>query len=66
MRAYIIKITGYSSSQLTRLINKYQDQKVITPLQYKRYGFKTIYTEDDIDLLVKLDNSVVNTESEQI
>jgi len=56
VRKYIKKISGYSSSQLTRLIKEHLKGKLTTPSIYKRNSFATRYTPSDISLLVKTDN----------
>lgn len=56
VRGYIQKVTGYSVSQISRLVKKYlTGNLIISP--YKRSAFCTRYTPYDIALLVKTDNA---------
>lgn len=55
VREYIQKITGYSNSQMSRLIAKYLESKLIF-LDYQRHKFPTRYSPSDIALLCKTDN----------
>lgn len=55
VREYLSKVTGYSPSQLTRLISKYLQGK-LKLADYERYKFATRFTPKDIALLVKTDN----------
>lgn len=52
---YLRKVTGYSKSQMTRLINQYITNGRITCRHVTRKGFKQKYTNDDIRTLAKLD-----------
>lgn len=56
VRCYIQKITGYSTSQLSRLITQYKDQGKLKLSKYQRHQFKKTYTTQDIELLAELDN----------
>lgn len=55
VREYLSKVTGYSTSQLTRLISKYLQGKLVLK-DYERHKFTTRFTPADIALLVKTDN----------
>lgn len=55
VREYLEKVTGYSTSQLTRLISKYLKGKLVLK-DYQRHKFTTRFTPADIALLVKTDN----------
>lgn len=55
MRKYIMKMTGYSDSQLTRLIKKKKETRVIRAAKGKRHTFEKTYTPTDIALLIKTD-----------
>jgi len=57
LRDYMLKMTGISSSQLTKLIKRYQTEATLEPKEYKRNKFISFYTLDDIALLAKLDNA---------
>jgi len=56
VRKYIKKISGYSDSQMTRLIKRYFKGKLIWRT-YNKNIFPTKYTPEDIALLVKTDNA---------
>lgn len=56
VREYLEKVTGYSTSQLTRLISKYLQGKLFFK-DYQRHKFTTRFTPADIALLVKTDNA---------
>lgn len=55
LRAYMKKLTGFSSSHLTRLIYKYKRTGEVRLTKYRRYCFPTHYTPEDIHLLARLD-----------
>lgn len=55
IRKYIAKMTGYSRSQITRLITRYRSSGYIRERQYRRHTFKTIYSPIDIRLLAETD-----------
>jgi len=55
IRAYIMKMTGYSDSQLTRLIKKKKQTRVIRAVKGRRHAFEKKYTSEDIALLIKTD-----------
>lgn len=57
LREYILKITGYSLSQVTRLITRYFKTGEVRVTTYRRRTFPTIYTNQDIDLLVEVDQA---------
>lgn len=57
VKTYILKMTGYSDSQLGKLIRKKRDFGKIKAGDRKRHSFPTTYTTDDIALLVKTDNA---------
>ncbi|MFI3222913.1 MAG: hypothetical protein QX191_07745, partial [Methylococcaceae bacterium] len=52
---FLIKITGYSRQQITRLIKQYSDTGKIERQQRPYQGFERIYTAEDIRLLASLD-----------
>jgi transposase InsO family protein len=52
---FLIKITGYSRQQLTRLIKQYCDTGKIERQQRIYQGFELLYTAEDIRLLASLD-----------
>lgn len=55
VREYLSKVTGYSTSQLTRLISRYLQGRLFLK-DYQRHKFTTRFTPSDIALLVKTDN----------
>ena len=52
---YLMKISGYSRQQLTRLITQYRKTGRIRRRQRTESGFKQKYTEQDIRLLAAMD-----------
>jgi len=56
VRKYLKKISGYSDSQITRLIKRYFKGRLIWRT-YNKNIFPTKYTPEDIALLVKTDNA---------
>lgn len=57
LRRYLMKMTGLSKSQITRLIAEYKKRGTLKPKGYKRCSFKKIYTKADIELLTLVDNA---------
>jgi len=55
VRSYLKKVSGYSISQLTRLIKKYLKGN-LEAVKYRRNLFPIKYTPLDISLLIKTDN----------
>ena len=55
VRGYLKKISGYSDSQLTRLVKRYFKGNLVAQI-YRRNLFPTKYEPKDIALLVKTDN----------
>jgi transposase InsO family protein len=55
VRAYMQQMTGFSRSQLTRLIKKKKKYRVIIASTKKRHRFPTIYTTDDVARLADTD-----------
>ena len=52
---YLIKISGYSRQQLTRLIKQYRCGGKVIRRQRTTHGFTRRYTDKDIQLLARLD-----------
>jgi hypothetical protein len=50
---FLIKITGYSRQQITRLVKQYRDTGKIERQQRTYQGFERLYTAEDIWLYVK-------------
>lgn len=57
LRRYIMRMTGISKSQLTRLIDEYKKCGTLKPKPYERHKFEKFYTKGDIELLADLDNA---------
>jgi transposase InsO family protein/transposase len=55
IRRYITKVTGYSRSQVARLIGKYQETGKIKMLAYRRHCFPQKYREAEVTLLARTD-----------
>lgn len=52
---FLMKITGYSRQQLTRMIERYRSHGHLTRRQKTTNGFEKKYTAKDIQLLAELD-----------
>jgi hypothetical protein len=57
IRAYVEKITGLSTSQMTRLIRSYLDTGKVVEKTPRRHRFATRYKEVDISLLAEVDRA---------
>jgi hypothetical protein len=55
IKSYLLKVTGYSRAQLTRLVGIYQQAGHVQAAKYQRYRFPQRYTADDVALLAKTD-----------
>lgn len=55
IRAYTEKVTGLSTSQMTRLIRAYLDTGRVREKPYQRHQFATRYTDADVALLAGVD-----------
>ena len=55
MTQFMMKISGYSRQQLTRLIQRYTNEGELKRYQKTSNGFEKFYTTDDIRLLAQLD-----------
>jgi hypothetical protein len=55
IKDYLLKVTGYSRAQLTRLIGLNQQSGHIQPVKYQRHRFPPRYTAADVALLAKTD-----------
>jgi len=55
LRSYLLKVTGYSRAQLTRLIGLYLKSGKIQPAKYHRHRFPQRYSAEDVALLAKTD-----------
>jgi len=56
IKTYMMKMTGFSDAQITRLIAKKKKVGRILANTTKRHKFSSVYTPCDIALLVKTDN----------
>ena len=52
---FLMKISGYSRQQLTRMIARYQTHGLLVRQQKTANGFERQYTDEDIRLLAQLD-----------
>lgn len=57
LRSYLIKMTGLSRAQMTRLIGQYRDQGEVKELSYRRHRFTSKYTRADVELLASVDEA---------
>ena len=55
IKLYIMKVTGYSRAQLTRLISLYLQCGKVQPAKYQRHHFPQKYSAEDVALLAKTD-----------
>jgi hypothetical protein len=55
VRAFLVRVTGLSRAQLTRLIQRWIETRRIEPKQERRPNFKRRYTQSDIALLAEVD-----------
>lgn len=57
LKSYIMKMTGISRAQLTRLITEYKKRGTLKKKEYIRHKFENKYTKGDIEMLAELDNA---------
>ena len=55
IRRYIRKVTGYSRSQVTRLIAEYKRTGRLRKTEYRRHRFPRRYTSSEVELLARTD-----------
>jgi transposase len=55
LRRYIEKVTGYSRSQVARLVGRYQEAGMLRVTEYRRHRFPEKYTMAEVALLAKTD-----------
>jgi transposase InsO family protein len=55
IKSYLLKVTGYSRTQLTRLIGLYRRNGKIQPVRYQRHRFPRRYSASDVALLAQTD-----------
>ncbi len=58
IKTYLMRVTGYSSVQIKRLIKKWNNGKLTSNVDYKRHKFKTKYGPTEIELLARADSSL--------
>jgi hypothetical protein len=56
IKQYLKKVTGYSRSQITRLIHQYLETGRVKPKEYERATFARKYFNEDVILLAKTDD----------
>lgn len=57
VRAYIRKMTGYSRTQTSELIRRFQEIGYVRVTQYRRHSFSRRYTDHDIVVLAQTDEA---------
>ena len=55
LRSYLMKMTGLSRAQVTRLIARYRKSGSLQPAPYRRHRFPQRYTRADLELLATVD-----------
>ena len=56
VRAYLVRMTGYSRAQVTRLIERYRRSGHIRERMYRRHQFPRRYTDQDLRFLAMTDS----------
>ena len=57
LRQYLVKMTGLSRAQITRLIQQYRQGGELQPARYRRHRFARKYTPVDVELLAAVDEA---------
>jgi hypothetical protein len=57
LRQYLMKMTGLSRAQITRLISQYRQSGDLQPACYRRHRFTRKYTPTDVALLAAVDEA---------
>ncbi len=57
LRQYLVKMTGLSRAQITRLIQQYRQGGELQPARYRRQRFARKYTPADVELLAAVDEA---------
>jgi transposase InsO family protein len=57
VRAYIVKMTGKSLPQITRLIRQYRAEGIVQAVPYRRQRFAVKYSQQDVALLARVDRA---------
>ena len=55
IRRYVKKVTGYSRSQVARLVTEYKRRGQLKKTEYRRYRFPRKYTSPEVGLLARTD-----------
>jgi len=55
VRRYLMKVTGYSGAQISRLIGRYGQSGELKRAEYRRHRFASKYTQMDMELLATTD-----------
>ena len=53
IKGYLLKVTGYSRAQITRLIGLYKQSGKVQLARYQRHRFRQRYSPEDVALLAK-------------
>ena len=56
IKNYMLRMTGFSDAQMTRLVARHRTQGCIAPQRGARHSFPRWYTKPDIELLAETDN----------
>jgi transposase InsO family protein len=57
LRRYLVKMTGMSRAQMTRLIAQYEEAGEVKAAAYRRHRFASKYTRADVVLLASVDEA---------
>ena len=57
LRRYLVKMTGMSRAQMTRLIAQYGEEGQVKTVGYRRHRFASKYTRTDVALLASVDEA---------
>lgn len=57
VRDYLMKMTGYGSSQMTELIKRWRECGCLRVKQYRRHSFPRTYTDRDVVILAQTDDA---------
>lgn len=57
VRRYLVKMTGRSRAQITRLVALYRKGEEVKPKPYRRHRFAQRYTRADLELLAAVDGA---------
>lgn len=57
VRRFLMKMTGLSRAQITRLVTQYRTAGEVKAKHYQRHQFSSCYTSEDIGLLAQVDEA---------